>query len=40
MSKKVFKKSLGMLYKDKLIRIEDDGIYLVTKPDLESPNKS
>ena len=40
MSKKVFKKSIGMLYKNKQIRIEDDGIYLVKKPDQESPNKS
>ncbi len=29
MSKKMFKKSVGMLYKQKKIRIEDDGIYLV-----------
>jgi uncharacterized protein len=29
MSKKVFKKSIGALYKQKLIRIEQDGIYLV-----------
>ncbi len=29
MSKKVFKKSIGSLYKQKLIRIEKDGIYLV-----------
>jgi len=29
MSKKTFKKAIGSLYKDRLIRIEDDGIYLV-----------
>lgn len=29
MSKKVFKKAVGSLYKQKLIRIEEDGIYLV-----------
>lgn len=29
MSKKVFKKAVGALYKQKLIRIENDGIYLV-----------
>jgi predicted RNA-binding protein (virulence factor B family) len=29
MSKKLFKKSLGSLYKSRLIRIEADGIYLV-----------
>ena len=28
MSKKVFKKAIGLLYKQKLIRIEKDGIYL------------
>lgn len=28
MSKKVFKKAIGALYKQKLIRIESDGIYL------------
>ena len=28
MSKKVFKKAIGALYKQKMIRIEDDGIYL------------
>ncbi|NQU34663.1 MAG: GntR family transcriptional regulator [Bacteroidetes bacterium] len=31
MSKKVFKKAIGALYKQKLIRIEKDGIYLVTE---------
>lgn len=31
MSKKTFKKSIGMLYKKNIIRIEDDGIYLVEK---------
>jgi predicted RNA-binding protein (virulence factor B family) len=31
MSKKMFKKSVGMLYKQKKIRIEEDGIYLVDK---------
>ena len=29
MSKKTFKKGIGSLYKDKLIQIKDDGIYLV-----------
>lgn len=29
MSKKTFKKSIGALYKDKLIEIKDDGIYLL-----------
>lgn len=29
MSKKTFKKAIGALYKDKLIEIKDDGIYLV-----------
>ncbi|MDZ4846036.1 MAG: hypothetical protein SH857_10860 [Chitinophagales bacterium] len=29
MSKKVFKKAIGALYKQKLIRIETDGIYLI-----------
>ncbi len=29
MSKKTFKKAIGSLYKEELIRIEDDGIYLV-----------
>lgn len=29
MSKKTFKKAIGRLYKQELIRIEDDGIYLV-----------
>jgi len=29
MSKKVFKKAIGSLYKQKLIRIADDGIYLL-----------
>jgi len=29
MSKKLFKKAIGSLYKQKLIRIADDGIYLV-----------
>ncbi len=29
MSKKTFKKAVGALYKDKLIEIKDDGIYLV-----------
>jgi len=28
MSKKTFKKSIGLLYKKEIIRIEDDGIYL------------
>jgi len=30
MSKKTFKKAIGSLYKDKLIEIKDDGIYLVS----------
>ena len=29
MSKKTFKKAIGALYKDKLIEIKDDGIYLI-----------
>lgn len=29
MSKKTFKKAIGMLYKEKVIRIEEDGIHLV-----------
>ena len=29
MSKKTFKKSVGLLYKEKLIEIKDDGIYLL-----------
>jgi len=29
MSKKTFKKAVGVLYKQKLIEIKDDGIYLV-----------
>ena len=29
MSKKIFKKAIGGLYKEKVIRIEDDGIYLI-----------
>ena len=29
MSKKTFKKAIGALYKDKLIEIKEDGIYLV-----------
>lgn len=29
MSKKTFKKAIGMLYKEKLIYIKDDGIYLI-----------
>lgn len=29
MSKKTFKKAIGRLYKENIIRIEDDGIYLV-----------
>lgn len=33
MSKKNFKKSIGALYKQKIIRIEKDGIYLVDKMD-------
>lgn len=30
-SKKAFKKAIGILYKKKLIRIEDDGLYLTDK---------
>jgi predicted RNA-binding protein (virulence factor B family) len=30
MSKKTFKKAIGSLYKDQLISIKDDGIYLIT----------
>jgi predicted RNA-binding protein (virulence factor B family) len=30
MSKKTFKKAIGALYRDKLIEIKDDGIYLIT----------
>jgi len=29
MSKKAFKKSIGILYKQRMIRIEKDGVYLV-----------
>ena len=29
MSKKSFKKAVGLLYKDKIIEIKEDGIYLV-----------
>jgi predicted RNA-binding protein (virulence factor B family) len=29
MSKKTFKKAIGMLYKEKLIDIKEDGIYLI-----------
>ena len=28
MSKKLFKKAIGALYKDKVVRIENDGVYL------------
>ena len=31
MSKKTFKKAVGALYREKLIEIKDDGIYLVSK---------
>jgi len=31
MSKKTFKKAIGLLYRNNLIRIEDDGIYLTEK---------
>ncbi len=31
MSKKTFKKAIGLLYKEKLIEIKDDGIYLVKR---------
>ena len=30
MSKKTFKKAIGLLYKEKLIEIKDDGIYLIS----------
>jgi predicted RNA-binding protein (virulence factor B family) len=30
MSKKTFKKAIGHLYKEKLIEIKDDGIYLIS----------
>ena len=29
MSKKIFKKAIGSLYKDKVVRLEKDGIYLI-----------
>jgi predicted RNA-binding protein (virulence factor B family) len=29
MSKKTFKKAIGLLYKQKLIEIKEDGIYLI-----------
>lgn len=35
MSKKTFKKAVGGLYKQRLIRIEDDGIYLAEKQQKE-----
>jgi predicted RNA-binding protein (virulence factor B family) len=28
-SKKAFKKSLGMLYKKRMVKIESDGVYLI-----------
>jgi len=31
MSKKTFKKAIGHLYKEKIISIKDDGIYLLKK---------
>ncbi|HEX8563385.1 MAG TPA: S1-like domain-containing RNA-binding protein [Flavobacterium sp.] len=31
MSKKTFKKAIGLLYKEKLIEIKDDGIYLIKR---------
>ncbi len=31
MSKKTFKKAIGLLYREKIIEIKDDGIYLVSK---------
>lgn len=31
MSKKTYKKAIGLLYKKEIIRIEDDGVYLVEK---------
>jgi uncharacterized protein len=31
MSKKTFKKAIGLLYKEKIIEIKDDGIYLISK---------
>jgi predicted RNA-binding protein (virulence factor B family) len=30
MSKKAFKRSVGILYKQRMVRIEDDGVYLIT----------
>lgn len=33
MSKKTFKKAIGLLYRNNLIRIEDDGIYLTENPE-------
>ena len=33
MSKKVFKKAIGNLYKDKMITIKKDGIHLAEKED-------
>ena len=33
MSKKVFKKAIGNLYKDKMITIKKDGIHLAEKQD-------
>ena len=35
MSKKTFKKAIGLLYKEKLIEIKEDGIYLVKEEDKE-----
>ncbi|NBC26628.1 MAG: GntR family transcriptional regulator, partial [Bacteroidetes bacterium] len=36
MSKKTFKKAIGLLYKKDLIDIKEDGIYLVDSPDTKS----
>lgn len=36
MSKKTFKKAIGALYKDRLVDIKEDGIYLVNKESQES----
>lgn len=38
MSKKTFKKAIGRLYKENIIRIEDDGIYLVNESNVKTEN--
>jgi predicted RNA-binding protein (virulence factor B family) len=30
MSKKTYKKSIGSLFKKRIVRLDDDGVYLVT----------